>query len=224
MGEASEGSLLPIAKELCSRMCPSPHQAVLAITGTMGSGKSTASTILAELGADVISADVLAREVVAPGSPALEEIQARFGSSILSESGELKRAALAEIVFSDHSALRDLEAITHPRIRELSTDRFKAALERGCSLIVYDCPLLFESKLESLGFKAILLIAAPEKTCIARICARDNISEDEARARLAAQLPIEYKRENSDIIIENDGSIEDLRNALVKVIEDLASE
>ncbi|MCB0325888.1 MAG: dephospho-CoA kinase [Bdellovibrionales bacterium] len=198
-------------------MSSSAHHRVIVVTGTIGSGKSTACSILQHLGAVVISADVLARHVVAPESEGLARVVERFGPEILALDGSLDRKKLGTIVFRDSAALADLEAITHPRIRALAEQQFEQALREQAPLVIYDCPLYFEAGLDKLGFRKCVLIAANRERCLERIKARDSLSHQEAEARLDAQLPVEFKRQRADIVIENNGTIEELRQSLVEL-------
>ncbi len=198
-----------------------PRGSVLALTGTMGSGKSTAAAILADLGAVIISADTIAREVVAVGSPGLHEITQVFGREVLSSKGALDRKKLGEIVFSDREALEKLESITHPRIQQRANELFSAALEEKPALIVYDCPLLFEKKLHTLGFSASLLIAADRSICLDRVRRRDGLSVAEVEKRLNAQMSVEEKRELADYVIENNESVASLRAKLAQLFHEL---
>jgi dephospho-CoA kinase len=211
-------------------MCETSHHRVSAITGTIGSGKTSAAGFFEKSGAKVISADELAREVVLPDSVGLQAIIRRFGSEILSPGpgggNSLNRKALGALVFSDPLALADLEQITHPLIQKLANERFRKALAAKAPLVLYDCPLLFEKKLDALGFRHIILIAATPENCLKRIQDRDGIPREEAEARLALQLSIAEKRARADIIIENDGTLEELeqavRNTYRRLIEEQA--
>ena len=186
---------------------------IIGLTGNIGCGKSAVAQILEELGCLIIDADVLAREVVLPGTPGLAEIAEQFGSDFLASDGSLDRAALGQLVFSDKQKRQKLEKILHPRIREL----FLAALQCAQTAsppppaIVYVVPLLFESDypFDELDFK--LVVAAPRELCIERIMARDKCSRSVAVQRYDAQLPIEQKIELADSVIHNDSSLEILR-------------
>jgi len=194
---------------------------VIVLTGNIGSGKSSAAGMLANLGAAVVSADVLAREVVAPGSAALKEIASEFGQNVLTPGGELDRRRLAEIVFHDSEKLQKLEAITHPKIRELAVARLTAALAAGKSPVVYDCPLFFEAGLDNEEFGPVLLIAAPDELCLSRVMERDAMTREQAEARLREQFSMDEKRERADIVIENTGSLDELRAAIGSIYESL---
>lgn len=204
-------------------MTGSWHRNVVAVTGTIGSGKSTACKMLARKGAYTVSADELAREAVAPGSAGLNEVVRSFGPGVLREDGTLDRKLLGAVVFADPEKRRRLESITHPIIRALAAERFAVGEKLKSPLMVYDCPLLFEAGLERCGFRQIVLIAADDEVCIARIMARDELSREEARQRIDNQFPIALKRERSDIVIDNSGSLQQLEEQLDEVFARLAA-
>ncbi len=183
----------------------------MALTGTTGSGKTTVSNLLKNLGAEILSADVLARQVVQPGSPALSQIVSTFGPEFLLPSGELDRKRLGKLVFSDPLKRKRLEAITHPEIRAAAAKEAARILATKPKALIYDCPLLFEAGLDKAGFKKIIVVTAPEEICISRICIRDQISRADALARIQNQFPEVDKRSRADIVIENDGSLEALK-------------
>lgn len=182
---------------------------VVALTGNIASGKSTVAARLAEKGAVVIDADVLAREAVAPGSPALEEIVRRWGASVQLPDGSLDRAALRGIVFADAGERQALNAIVHPRVEALRRARVEAARAAGAEVVVCDIPLLFEAGLDR-GFECIIFVDAAEETRLQRIVAHRGLSPDDARGMIAAQLPAQAKRPRAHYVIDNDGSIADL--------------
>lgn len=196
---------------------------VVALTGTIGSGKSTALKILKSFGATIISADDLAREVVSPGSPALAEITATFGPKVLNPDASLNRKALAEIVFADATKRKQLEAITHPRIRKLAEQYATKALSSS-KLVVYEIPLLFESGMSAKDFKKTILIKADDSVCLQRIISRDNLTAEEAKNRLAAQIPTAIKAQSADIVVDNSGSLEQLQQQLSTLYNSLISQ
>jgi dephospho-CoA kinase len=155
----------------------------------------------------VIDADQLAREVVEPGMPALAEIEAEFGPTVLDARAGLDRAALATIVFADAEQRRRLEAITHPRIGALMAERVTAALATSAPLVVLEIPLLFEGSRET-TVEGVLVVWCDPATQAARLRARDGLTEEETHARLAAQLPIDEKRRRATWVIDNSGSPE----------------
>jgi len=193
----------------------------VAITGGIGSGKSTVARILGELGAAVISADKLARDIVAPGEPALREIEQRFGREILLPSGELDRKRLAARVFASDEERRALEQITHPRIRERFREAVRSHQEREPSrLLIYDVPLLFEAGVPPEVTK-VVVVSAPEAVCLQRVTARDGVSQSEALQRLKSQIPLTEKVARADIVLHNDSNIDTLRQKVVDLYKAL---
>jgi dephospho-CoA kinase len=180
---------------------------LIGLTGGIATGKSTVSAELAALGATVIDADALAREVVAPGRPGLTAIVDRFGADVLLPDGSLDRARMGAIVFADDTARHDLERITHPRVRELMMRRIGEALAADATLVVAEVPLLFETRSVDL-YQGVMLVYAPTTLQLARLIARDGIDEQSARQRLAAQMPIDEKRDRATWIVDNSGTVE----------------
>lgn len=193
---------------------------VFGITGGIGTGKSRVAALLRERGVPVVDADELAREAVAPGSAGLAEIVESFGPSVLAADGSLDRKRLAALVFADETARKRLNAITHPKVRQLSQARFAELDQRGVALAGYDVPLLFEVGLDRV-LRPIVVVAAAEATQLARILARDGSSEADARARIAAQLPLAEKRLRADYVLENDGTISELAAQVDALLERL---
>ena len=190
------------------------------MTGNIGSGKSTVSRHLAELGATVVDADQLAREAVAPGSEGLARIVDRFGPEVLDPEGALDRRALGRRVFEDPEALRALEAIVHPVVSELFEARVAEARARGARIFVYDVPLLFERGLES-KLDLVVVVWAEPATRRTRVAARDGLSAEEIDARIASQMPLEAKVERADHVIDNDGSPEATQAATAQLFSRL---
>ena len=203
------------------KMSTSWHEQAVTVTGSIGSGKSTVCSVFKELGAAVISADELARQAVLPGSQALKEIVLTFGADVLNPDGTLNRQKLAQIIFADPFKRKTLEKITHPVIKALAEKEFQAAKAQNPPLIVYDCPLLFETGLDKSGFQKIILVAADEESSLKRIVARDNTTEAEARTRLASQMPLAEKRTRADVVIENSGTLEELREKVMAAYKKL---
>jgi dephospho-CoA kinase len=182
----------------------------LGLTGGIGSGKSMVALMFAQLGAAVIDADQLAREVVEPGEPALQEIAATFGRDVLLPDGRLNRGKLADIIFADAAARARLNAITHPRIRE----RMDAAVEArrsGPGVLIVDIPLLYENDRASTVEKVIVVWVDTE-TQLRRLNERDGLTVEAARQRIAAQMPLDAKRALADHVIDNSGSRESTRH------------
>lgn len=180
----------------------------IGLTGGIACGKSTVSAMLVKRGANLVDADRIAREVVLPGSPVLAQVAERFGQAILNEDGSLNRKKLGERIFGDEKARRDLEGLLHPPIRATMREQL-AQFERlqPDKLVVVDVPLLYESNLASM-FEEVMLVYVPREVQLARLMARDSLTAEQAERRLAAQLPIEQKRQWSDIVIDNSGTLE----------------
>ena len=177
------------------------------LTGGIGSGKSTVAQLFAGHGARVVDADVIAREVVAPGSPGLAEVTATFGPGVLCGDGSLDRAALAGIVFGDPTARQRLNAITHPLIAQ-RTAQIIAELPDD-SVLIHDVPLLVEAGLAG-AYDCVVVVDAPDELRVARLVDR-GMSEQDARARIASQASRQDRIAAADIVIDNSGSLEDLR-------------
>lgn len=190
------------------------------LTGGIGSGKSTVSARLREHGAVVIDYDVLAREAVAVGSVALRRIRDRFGDDVIAPDGSLDRPALGAVVFSDESARRDLEAITHPAIRDLARAREEAAA--GSDVVLHDHPLLVEMGMAQACDLVVVVDVAPDVQ-VARLVRDRGMSEDDARARLAAQTGRDERRAAADVVLDNSGSVGDLEAAVDRLWADLVA-
>ena len=188
----------------------------IGVTGGIASGKSSVARAFAEHGIPWVDADDLAREVVAPGEPALEEIAARFGPRVLLEDGQLDRRALREIVFNDPGQRRWLESVTHPRIRERLEARLAEMAAGPAPYHLLVSPLLFESGQDALVDRR-LVIDVPEPQQIARTAARDGVDESQARAIVAAQMPRRERLALADDILDNGGDLA----ALTKRVADL---
>jgi len=182
---------------------------VLGLTGGIGSGKSMVAQMFARLGAVVIDADQLARELVEPGQPALQEIAATFGPDVLLPDGRLDRPTLAGIIFADPAERAKLDAITHPRIRARMDEEIKVRRSEP-GVLIADIPLLYENDRMQTVEKVIVVWVDP-KTQLQRIRQRDGLSADAARQRIAAQMPLDAKRARADHVIDNSGSREDTR-------------
>ena len=188
------------------------------LTGGIASGKSTVSAILRELGAVVIDADALAREVVAKGTPGLAAVVDGFGPELLTADGELDRPAMGALVFADESARKRLEAIVHPLVFERIVD-VEAHAPEG-AVVVHDIPLLAESGRAD-TFDAVIVVDAPADVQVARMLRDRGWTQDDALARIAAQATPEARRAIATYVIENTGSLEDLRRQVEKVYGEL---
>jgi dephospho-CoA kinase len=188
------------------------------LTGGVASGKSTVSAILAELGAVVIDADQLAREVVAPGTEGLEEVVAAFGDDVLTAGGELDRPAMGAIVFADPDKRRVLESIIHPRVRARAAE-IEASAPPG-AVVVHDIPLLAETG-QADRFDAVVVVDVPAELQVQRMTGLRQMTPDEAHARIDAQASRAQRRAIATYVIENTGSLEDLRKEVERVLEAL---
>ena len=175
---------------------------LIGLTGGIASGKSTIARRLAEHGAVHLDADQLARDVVAPGTPALARIAERFGAAVISTEGALDRAALGALVFSDSGALADLEAIVHPAVQDLTRRLIAQAGERDPeAVVVYDVPLLVEAAVDH-PWDLVVVADAPEELRVERLIKLRGMSEDDARARVRNQASDEQRRAIADVVID----------------------
>jgi dephospho-CoA kinase len=180
---------------------------LVGLTGGIGSGKSTVSGMLRERGAVVLDADEFARAAVVAGSPGLHSVVERFGREILTPEGELDRAKLASIVFADRGALSDLEAIVHPEVRRMIADGIQENLDADRVVVLVN-PLLIEMGTHR-DCDVVVVVSASPETQVARSVAR-GMSDDDVRARIAAQMPLEERARTADVLIDNEGSLDDL--------------
>lgn len=176
------------------------------LTGNIGSGKSTVARYLEKLGARIIDADQVARAVVTPGKPALTEIVEHFGSTVLNPDGTLNREKMAAIIFADPSARAKLNSITHPRIGAAIRQEIERR-RQDTEVLVLEAPLLIEAGLQQ-GLDEIWVVKISEEEHLKRVRARDNLTTEEAMARLKAQLPQEEKLKYADRVIDNSGTPE----------------
>jgi dephospho-CoA kinase len=190
---------------------------MVGLTGGIGAGKSAVAERLAAHGAVVIDSDRLAREAVAPGTDGLAEVVAEFGPEVLASDGSLDRARLASLVFGDDAARRRLEGIIHPRVRERTAELIAAA--HPDSVVVNDVPLLVEAGLAK-AYELVIVVLADEKTRIERLVHDRGMTADEATARIRAQATDEQRRAVADVVIVNDGTIEDLHEKVDEVWRD----
>ena len=178
----------------------------IGLTGGIGSGKSTVAGLLAARGARIVDADRIAREVVEPGTPGLEAVVAAFGPGVLTPEGALDRPALAAVVFADPDARRRLDGIVHPLVRARAAELVAAAPPDA--VVVQDVPLLVETGQAS-SYDLVLVVEADLDTRVRRLVGR-GLSEEDARARIAAQATDEQRRAVADVVLDNSGTVEDL--------------
>jgi dephospho-CoA kinase len=182
---------------------------LIGLTGNIASGKSEVARMLADHGATLIDADILAREAVEPDTQALKEIVKRWGKDVLKTDGSLDRGALRQVVFADQGELEALNRIVHPGVTRLRDREIAKARARGDQIVVCIIPLLFERNLVE-EFDAIVLVDAPRPLRLERLVATRGLNEADAMNMIAAQMPAELKRARADYVIENTGSLEDL--------------
>lgn len=196
---------------------------LVGLTGNIASGKTEVARLFADRGARLLDADELAREAVVPGTPALDQIVARWGKEVLAEDGSLKRDELRHLVFSDPDQLDALNQIVHPGIARLRDERIATARADGVRILVYVAPLLFERKLTE-ECDRIVLVDAPRELRFDRLLRTRGVDEAEALNMIAAQMPAELKRAGSDYIIENTGSFAELQQAVDEVWQSLEND
>jgi dephospho-CoA kinase len=189
------------------------------LTGGVASGKSTVSGMLRELGAVVVDADVLAREVVEPGTSGFDAVVAAFGPEIVASDGGLDRARLGAVVFADPDKRATLESIIHPRVRARAAE-IEAAAPPG-AVVVHDIPLLVETG-QSDAFDAVIVVDLPVEVQVERAMGERGWSEDEARSRIAAQATREQRLAVATYVVDNTGTREDLRPQVTEVFDQLA--
>lgn len=191
----------------------------IGVTGGIASGKSLVSGILHELGAAVVAADQIAREVLAPGGAAYDDVVRAFGPGVVQPNGTLDRTALAARIFADASARQQLNALTHPHIRRrMAEEGARLAATAGVEVIIFDIPLLLETTDgRDLGLDGIIVVYADDDVRLGRLTAREGLPEAEARSRLRAQMPLREKLIQADWVIDNNGSPEETRRQVERV-------
>lgn len=190
---------------------------LVGLTGGIASGKSTVAKILRQLGAAIVDADMLSREVVAPGHDGWNEIVATFGSEVLQADQNLDRQKLRTLIFNNPDARKQLEAIIHPRVRALAEQRIREHGEAGYAVVVYEVPLLFEGDLQQ-WLRPVILVACNVDTQRQRLQQRDGLDAAAAQKHIDAQMSLEKKRRLADYVIENDGSLADLESQVRAVL------
>jgi dephospho-CoA kinase len=192
----------------------------VALTGGIATGKSYCAARFAAKGVPIADADLLARDVVRPGTPGLAAIVKRFGAAVLRDDGALDRARLGGVIFADAIGRRDLEAIVHPAVYEALEGWLRRAEISGARLAIADIPLLYETGRER-DFDRVIVAACRPETQRARLQARDGLSEEDAARRLAAQMSIEEKAKRADYVIRTDGTFADTDKQIDDVYRDL---
>lgn len=191
------------------------------ITGSIACGKSTVTKFIRKAGVPIVDADVIAREVVVPGSPGLQAIVDAFGKEFLTESGELDRAKLGKLVFNGSSVqLAKLNIIMHSLIHAESTRQILNYHNEGFNLVGYDAALIIENG-HANKYKPLLVVSAPFETQLSRLMARNGLTEEEARARIGAQLSSEEKAKHADFVVHTTGTLEELETNVLNVVKEI---
>lgn len=187
------------------------------LTGGIGAGKSTVADLFSKRGAVVIRSDELARQVIEPKTPGFKQVTSRFGSEIINDEGNIDRAKLAQVVFNDDVALKDLENIVHPLVRERTNQLMSEQTSE--TIIVNEIPLLLEKKMESL-FDFLVIVISSEKNRLERL-SQKGVSEDQAKARMAKQVNDQVRKAAADFLIVNDGNLDQLEADVQKIWQTL---
>ncbi|KKB74898.1 MULTISPECIES: dephospho-CoA kinase [Bacillus] len=191
---------------------------VIGLTGGIASGKSTVAHMFQKRGITVVDADVIAKEAVEKGMPAYRKIAETFGDGVLLDNGGIDRKKLGELVFQNEDKRMQLNAIVHPEVRKTMIKERDEAIQAGERFVVLDIPLLYESGLEHLTDK-VLVVWVPKELQLERLMKRNSLSEEEALNRIHAQLPLDEKRKKADAVIDNSGGLNDTENQLQELIE-----
>lgn len=191
---------------------------VIGLTGGIASGKSTVSNMLRTIGWPIIDADLIAHQIVEPGSRGLSMIVERFGAEILQPDGSLNRRRLGQLVFNDAHALQDLNAIEHPLIIETIDQQLASFKKQQVPVVVLDVPLLFEVGLDQ-ECDLVVVVAVDPSTELKRLMERNHYSKAEAQSRIAAQMPLTEKKRRADVVIDNSGTLEQTRAQVALLVK-----
>lgn len=181
---------------------------IIGLTGSIASGKSTVAKMIQSYNLPIVDADIVARQVVEPGTVTLKKIAEAFGDEVIAEDGSMDRAKVGSIIFHNEDMRKTLNGIIHPAIREEMLRQRDEFMSYGEKNIFMDIPLLFESKLEHFVEK-IIVVSVEEEVQLQRLMARNGFTEDEAKARIATQMPVKEKEQLADAVIHNNGTLED---------------
>jgi len=192
---------------------------IIGLTGGIASGKSTVSNMLKTKGFTIVDADIAARKVVEPGELAYEQIIEAFGEGILLKDLTIDRKKLGALIFADEALRMKLNSIVHPAVRAWMTREKDRAIENGKKTVFLDIPLLFESRLTYMVERTIL-VYVDEETQLKRLMARNGLSEKEAQMRIRAQMPLSEKKALADAVLDNNGSLEETKQQLEKIVSD----
>ncbi|MDP4525426.1 dephospho-CoA kinase [Bacillus halotolerans] len=190
---------------------------VIGLTGGIASGKSTVANMLIDKGITVIDADIIAKQAVEKGMPAYRQIIDEFGEDILLENGDIDRRKLGALVFTNEQKRLALNSIVHPAVREEMLKRRDESIANQETFVVLDIPLLFESKLESLVDK-IIVVSVTKELQLERLTKRNQLTEEEALSRIRSQIPLEEKVSRADNVIDNSGTLEETKRQLEEIL------
>ncbi|MFW8574894.1 dephospho-CoA kinase [Corynebacterium pseudodiphtheriticum] len=191
---------------------------IMGLTGGIGSGKSTVARILQEHGFPIVDADLIAREIVEPGQPALAELAKEFGEDILNADGSLDRGLLASRAFTNKGTTQRLNNITHPRINQRTQELFDEARENGAEAVIYDMPLLIDKGLHK-DMDATIVVHAAEHVRLERLTTKRGLDVDDVRRRINAQIDDETRKQHADILLDNNGTEEDLTQQIAQAVD-----
>lgn len=191
---------------------------IIGLTGGIGSGKSTVARSLQEHGFPIVDADLIAREIVEPGQPALAELTKEFGEDILNADGSLDRGLLASRAFTNKDTTQRLNDITHPRINQRTQELFDEARENGAEAVIYDMPLLIDKGLHK-DMDATIVVHAAEHVRLERLTTKRGLDVDDVRRRINAQIDDETRKQHADILLDNNGTEEDLTKQIAQAVD-----
>jgi len=194
---------------------------IIGLTGGIACGKSTVANILRQKGILVIDTDEISREITKKGEPAWQKIKEEFGEEVIGPDGEILRKKLAQIVFNNPTKLAALNQITHPRItKQLTEILAEIKAKKSQRIIVIEVPLLFECGLQDI-FDEVWVVKAPQSVMIERLIKRDSLSKEDALKRISSQMPLTQKAQLADRVIENSGSVNDLKKQIEDILKEL---
>lgn len=191
---------------------------IIGLTGGIGSGKSTVARSLQKHGFPIVDADLIAREIVEPGQPALAELTKEFGADILNTDGSLDRGLLASRAFENKETTQRLNNITHPRINQRTQELFDEARENGAEAVIYDMPLLIDKGLHK-DMDATIVVHAAEHVRLERLTTKRGLDVDDVRRRINAQIDDETRKQHADILLDNNGTAEDLTKQIAQAVD-----
>lgn len=190
---------------------------IIGLTGSIASGKSTVAKMIESYGLPIVDADVVARQVVEPGTPTLKKIAEAFGPEVIAQDGSMDRAKVGSIIFHNEEMRQTLNGIIHPAIREEMLRQRDEFISFGEKNVFMDIPLLFESKLEHFVEK-IIVVSVNKEVQLQRLMERNGFAEEEANARIATQIPVKEKEQLADAVIHNNGTLEDTAIQLQNIL------